>query len=208
MEKSPQDYHPDLTPDRIQQAANLLISARNACNDFFDAENGDTNWSYGCRAREWTRQKFRDVVNKGTYPYLGIIEDSNQKFVLRIGEVPFKFFKEDVLDPTSRVMTVSFAEAKQMSLLALGGMNSSESLRWRLLIDTNHDREIIGAAFVGFNESEESVCFYSIPVQDLATQVTDADPIAKEGVELQAPNVAWKSKEVPSEEKKGGANAG
>jgi hypothetical protein len=204
MDKKPWEHNSALTAESILIFAKIVTAARDACAEKFDEDSGDTNWGYGCRAREWTREAFRVALRSGKYKFLSIPEDSNQKFMLGIDGVPVKFYREDTEDPSGRVTKFDGVE-EQLSLFVHAGMETSEPLLWRLLIDSNSNREVTDVAFVGFNNLGNPACFYRVPMDVVAMTVLEHNEVESEGIDIPPAQVRLKS---PSDLKREAENNG
>lgn len=203
MNKLPQEFHADLTEERIKAVGNIIHHARNGCLEHHDEVAGDTNWSYGCRARDWTRQALRNsAANTKEYPFLSILEDNGQKFVIGIAGIPVKFFKDDAEEPNARVRKHSASELSQLSLFHFNGVDAPEDVAWRFVVEINTiDLEVIKVVFVGLDQHEDTLCYYNVPLQDSVAKIYDMASTHEEGVELAAPMVSKKKpKQQPNRE--------
>jgi hypothetical protein len=181
----PHELHPELTPERLEVLAAILRNARHECLDEFNEKAGDTAWSYGCRARDWARAAFRRAVASGEYPWLDILEDSGQRFVLSVKGVPLKFFKDDPEEPGDRVHKLSVVEAAQGSLFQYVGMSDNTTIAWRLLVETGvQNLMVTRIVFVGLNQFEETVSYYNVPLDRPVTKLYEIGMAREEGVEL------------------------
>lgn len=194
MNKLPHEFHADLTKERINAVANVIHHARNGCLEYHDEVSGDTNWSYGCRARDWTRQALRNAAaDTAKYPFLSILEDNGQKFVISIAGIPVKFFKDDSEEPQARVRKHSVSELKQLSLFHFNGIDTPEDVAWRFVVDISPlDLEVLKIVFVGLDQHEDTLCYYDVPLQDNVAKIYDIASTHEEGVELAAPVVSKK----------------
>lgn len=200
MNKLPHEFHTDLTKERIEAVGNIIYRARNACLEHHDEISGDTNWSYGCRARDWTRRAIREAAkNTEIYPFLSVLEDSGQKFVFGISGIPVKFFKDDAEDPNERVRKHSVSEIRQLSLFSFLGIDDSQDVVWRFVVESNpFSLEVLKIVFVGLDQHEDALCFYNVQLQDSVAKIHDIASIKEEGVELAAPVVSKKKKKQQS----------
>ncbi len=202
--RKPADIHPELTEDRLKAVGAILKDTRHACLERHDEKAGDTNWSYGCRARDWVRMSLRNAVKSGQYPWLEIQQDGGQKFVLGIGGLPIKFFKDDPEEPSDRVQKVSVVEAAQGSLFEWAGLSAGTKVKWRFLIETGDaSKTVTRIVFAGFNQYEERVCFYNIPLEPTVATLYEFGAKQEDGVVLASPEVNLKKRE--NEEQRNGA---
>ena len=194
MNKLPHEFHNDLTEERIKAVANVIHQARYGCLEYHDAVSGDTNWSYGCRARDWTRQALRNAAaDTAKYPFLSILEDNGQKFVLGIAGIPVKFFKDDADEPTPRVRKHSVYELTQLSLFHFNGIDTPQDVAWRFVVDISPlDLEVLKIVFVGLDQHDAALCYYDVPLLDNVAKIYDIASTHEEGVELAPPVVSKK----------------
>jgi len=203
MNKLPHEFHADLTEQRIKAVGQLIYHARSDCLQHHDEIAGDTNWSYGGRAREWTRQALRNAAaNTKEYPFLSILEDNGQKFVIGIAGIPVKFFKDDAEEPNARVRKRSASELRQLSLFRFNGVDAPEDLAWRFVVEINTlDLEVIKIVFVGLDKHDDTLCYYDVMLQDNIAKLYDVTSAEETGVELAAPTVSRKNpKQHPNRE--------
>lgn len=201
MNKLPHEFHANLTEARIKAVGHIILRARNSCLEQHNETAGDTNWSYGCRARDWTRQEFRKAsADTKHYPYLSILEDNGQKFVIGIAGIPVKFFKDDAEEPNARVRKRSLSELNQLSLFQFNGVDTPQDVAWRFVVENNPlDLEVIKMVFVGLDQHEDTLCWYNVPLQDEVAKIYDIASTHEEGIELAAPIV---SKKKPKQQPK------
>lgn len=201
MDKRPSDFHLELTEDRIQEVSQLIFEARTHCLEYHDEVSGDSGWSYGCRAREWTRQKLRLAAASGKYPYLSIIEDVGQMFTIGIGGIPIKAFRDDSDEPAPRVRKRSAAELAQLSLFKFDGTDTPVDVAWRLVIDIDKTSlEVLRVTFVGLDQDGDTVCYHNVQLKAPVTKIYDATATKEEGVELKSPKVEKKRKDEQIED--------
>lgn len=193
MMKLPHQFHPDLTEERIKAISGIIQGARANCLDWHDPSSGDSPWSYGCRARAWTRQALRNAAKKPDYSFLSILKDQGQAFVFGICGIPVKFFKDHVEKPSPRVRKHSASELSQLSLFHFNGIDAPKDVAWRFVFEVNPlTSEVIKIVFVGLDRHEETLCHYEIPLRDNVAKLYDPISDHEEGVELASPIVSKK----------------
>ncbi|MGH7239498.1 MAG: hypothetical protein ACREHG_05465 [Candidatus Saccharimonadales bacterium] len=182
---SPASFHPDLTEDRLNVIADILISTRNETVDLFDPDAGDTNWDLGCRVygRSCTR-----IIRAGPkYDWLNV-SDTTLHLVFNIGQVPIRFYTGSSDDPTARTMERSFPELQQLSLAF---PKVTELLTWRFAVEAEADGKAFRVVFAGFTSAEEIECEWIRNAHESTGHTVDRGSHAPEdGVELPLPQVA------------------
>lgn len=201
METDPTKLNPNLHIEEINMLGTIIYTARMNCRVFFDEENGDTSWSYGCRARDWTRAAFRKAVKSGKYPFLTIPIDKRQSFVLALNGVPISFFYDDVKSPSSRVLKSSLPE--QLSLFLNTGMENLYEIRWRIIIQKDPSLEVVGMVFMGLDIADQIVCGYDIPLQNNGQKLYEITNVQEEAVDLAEPEIFEKIVQKEREKRNG-----
>ena len=130
----PWDFHPALTEERLRFCARLLANARRDAVALAAYEMGDDNWSVGCRAYAFGKQRLKRVAESGAHTWLRVMADSHH-FVFLIEQVPVRFYRGLAEDPTVRTLRRHEAELQQLGL-ALGGA-LAEGLIFRLAVEAN-----------------------------------------------------------------------
>jgi len=164
----PWDFHPALTEERLRFCARLLANARRDAVALAAYEMGDDNWSVGCRAYAFGRQRIRRVAESGAHPWLNVMDDTHH-FVFLIDQVPVRFYRGLADDPTVRTLRRQEAEAQQLSL-ALGS-DVGDGLVFRLAVETNALGGVERVVFLALRGEEGSAeCVWPIPLTLPAAQ--------------------------------------
>lgn len=103
---TPWEFHPDLTPDRLIEIADVLRNARDGVLELHDEEHGDDSWSLGCRAYAWSRNQIVTAADEGRFDWL-TIDDRGIRFIFRIGLVPIRFFRGEADEPHDRTLRIA-----------------------------------------------------------------------------------------------------
>jgi hypothetical protein len=166
--RMPWEFHPALTEERLRLCGRLLANARRDAVALAAYEMGDDNWSVGCRAYSFGRQRLRRLAESGSYAWLSVMDDSHH-FVFLIDQVPVRFFRGLAEDPTTRTLRRQEAEAQQLSL-ALGG-DAADGLVFRLAVETNATGGVERIVFLALRGEEGSAeCTWPIPLELPAAQ--------------------------------------
>ena len=116
----PWDFHPALTEERLRFCARLLANARRDAVALAAYEMGDDNWSVGCRAYAFGKQRLKRVAGSGAHFWLRVMDDSHH-FVFLIDQVPVRFYRGMADDPTARTLRRQEAEALWSAPLGVDG---------------------------------------------------------------------------------------
>lgn len=181
----PQDFHEDLTEERLNRIAEILIDTRNEAVELFDSEGGDTNWGLGCRIYDRSRSRVLDAAND--HKWLDIL-DPSLHLIFSIGAVPVRFYRGAPDEPTPNTMAVSFPEFDQL-LLAFPG--EDQHIRWRFAVEAEPNGEALRVVFVGLNESEDVVCQWIRSPHDDTGYAVEVDIHERgDGVDLEQPVIS------------------
>lgn len=168
----PWDLLPKLTQEKIEDVGQIIINVRQECLLYYRPDLGDTPWSHGCRAYEWTRKAILKASK--SIDYLSISNLENLQCHFWIDEVPVRFIKDDVLNPSSRAKKQSIDEILQGSLFGYGGASLTT---WRYFIEINPiTQELSRLVFAGINEHPEAIAFHEINLQNRSSLFSVTDP--------------------------------
>jgi hypothetical protein len=163
----PWDFHPALTEERLRFCARLLANARRDAVALAAYEMGDDNWSVGCRAYAFGKQRLTRVAESGEHAWLRIMDDSHH-FVFLIDQVPVRFYRGLADDPTARTLRRQEAEAQQLGL-ALG--DATTGLIFRFAVESNATGGVDRVAFLALRGDEgHAACCWPVPLDIPATQ--------------------------------------
>jgi hypothetical protein len=159
----PWDFHPALTEERLRFCARLLANARRDAVALAAYEMGDDNWSVGCRAYAFGRQRLKRVAESGAHGWLRVMDDSHH-FVFLVDQVPVRFYRGLAEDPTARTLRRHEAEAQQLGL-ALGD-TLADGLIFRLAVEANAKGGVERVVFLALRGEEgHAECAWPIPLE-------------------------------------------
>jgi len=184
MNKTPQFHHPDLSDDRLQYLADLMVKVRHDTLELYDEVGGDDPWSHGCRA--YARTKSNIVKESENLEWLKVL-DASLQFVFAIGEVPIRFYRGAPEKPNEKTMRRSFSELNQLSLNFTNEV--AASLAWRFAIETDIDGEVSQVSFFGSSLDKSIVCRWDANIHEFVTDISSELVQPIEGVNLDAPMV-------------------
>jgi hypothetical protein len=163
----PWDFHPALTEERLRICARLLANARRDAVALAAYEMGDDNWSVGCRAYAFGKQRLKRVASSGTHAWLRIMDDSHH-FVFLIDEVPVRFYRGSADDPTARTLRRQEAEAQQLGL-ALG--DETTGLIFRFAVEADAAGGVDRVVFLALRgDAGHAACAWPVPLDVPAAQ--------------------------------------
>ena len=159
----PWDFHPALTEERLRFCARLLANARRDAVALAAYEMGDDNWSVGCRAYAFGKQRLKRVAESGAHSWLRVMDDSHH-FVFLIDQVPVRFYRGMADDPTARTLRRQEAEAQQLGL-ALGD-EMAEGLIFRLALEADAKGGVDRVVFLALRGEEgHAECAWSVSLE-------------------------------------------
>lgn len=192
----PWDYHADLQADRLSMVAGLIVDGRQNAVELHDEEAGDNGWTLGCRAFQFGRARILRAADGDEHPWLSTI-DRGLGLIFRIGEVPVRFYKGEVDEPT--VGTLRFREPEQLQLsFTFSDEEDGRHLLYRFVIEPYVDEGAFAVKFVGF-DGERPVLSWDVPVDLPSRSIGTVGRPAAEPVELPAPAVEIR----PADRKRG-----
>jgi hypothetical protein len=161
--RSPWDFHPALSEDRLRFCARLLANARRDAVALAAYEMGDDNWSVGCRAYAFGKQRLKRAAASGLNPWLKVMDDSHH-FIFLIDRVPVRFYRGFAEEPTVRTLRRQEAEAQQLGL-ALGDAEA-DGLVFRLAIETGLSGNVERVVFLALRGEEGlAECAWPVPLE-------------------------------------------
>ncbi|MDD5493758.1 MAG: hypothetical protein PHG36_03695 [Dehalococcoidia bacterium] len=155
MISDPTLFSPDLTNDRLNVIACLLLDARySALNDA--STELDDRYTQGCLAFGRQRQAIIRAWNNKSYPWLAVSHGGTD-LIFRIGTVMIRFFTDDSTRPKkSPVLIPTQAESAQLSIFE---PNDTEVVLWRFIVEPAfNDDEGDSVCFIGINAFNEILC--------------------------------------------------
>ena len=162
LTRLPWDFHPALTEERLRFCARLLANARRDAVALAAYEMGDDNWSVGCRAYAFGKQRLKRVAESGAHSWLRVMDDSHH-FIFLIEQVPVRFYRGLAEDPTVRTLRRHEAEAQQLGL-ALGDTLAG-GLIFRLAVEANATGGVERVVFLALRGEEgQAECAWPIPL--------------------------------------------
>lgn len=171
----PWDLHPALTEERLRFCARLLANARRDAVAMSSYEMGDDNWSVGCRAYAFGRQRLRRCADSGTSPWLRVLDESHH-FVFLIDQVPVRFYRGQADEPTTRTLRRLNGEVEQLSL-ALGEDVAADGLVFRFAVETNANGGVERVVFLALRGEDRSECFWPVPLDVSPKHAPGGGPI-------------------------------
>ena len=164
--RSPWDFHPALTEERLRLCARMLANARRDALALASYEMGDDPWSVGCRAFAFGRNRLQRAASSGDYPWLEVLDDSAH-FVFVIGGngngVPIRFFRGAADEPTERTLRRQEMELQQLSLAL--GETEAEGLAFRLAVETDASGRVERVVFLALRGDDQVECFWPVPLE-------------------------------------------
>ncbi len=176
---TPMDVSSDFTESRLAEIATLLANVRSEVVDLHNDELGDTNRSLGYRAYECCCTQLFRLSQR--LDWLKILT-SGGRFTFSIGHTPVRFWKGEPDRLPSGKLIRSPEAMMQMELFPSEGM--ADNLIWYFVLNTDHNKLVDRAFFVGYSEQNEVVVNWEIPMTSKVTLMTNIDDNLPASVEL------------------------
>jgi hypothetical protein len=188
--------YPDLTQARLTLLANEIRRVRSKCVDLHQPEDGDGDWSLGCRVYQRTFFAIRELSK--TVDWLTINHELKAlQFSFSIGSVPLRYYKGDADDPPSRYLTHSHGEELHMqTCFEFEGSPTVDTIL-RLAVEVDSTRQVASVSLSEIDEYKEVIGMYRIPYD---SQVMNIAPMRAPAVDM-PPVVAEPLKKETKEEK-------
>ena len=154
--------YPDLTQSRLTTLANVIRRVRSGCVELHKPEDGDGNWSLGCRVYERTFFAIRELSKSVDWVIINP-ELKSLQFSFCVGSVPLRFYKGDANDPPSRYLTHSDGELMQLqTCFEFEGLPTVDTIL-RLAVEVDSTRQAVSVSLVEIDEYKEVIGTYRIP---------------------------------------------
>ncbi|MBW4789153.1 hypothetical protein NIZ92_11620 [Alcaligenes sp. 1735tsa3] len=178
----PQSFYACLSDDRLQIIADHLLKVRHQTMMQLTTELDD-NWVRETACFGRSRNLLISLATDRAYPWLGLI-NSNMDVTPTIDGVPFRFFRDDVEDPSKAGF---FRRNAQDNLFA---EDPAHPVMWRFIIDRamSQDQED-RVVFAGYNVFQEKVSEWSLSsgnsiIYAVGNEVPPATPINPATVDI------------------------
>jgi len=157
--KTPYEFHPCLTNERIDYVGRLISRVR--AENLEAAATRDNGWSLGCRAHAWVCNEIQNQAE--SIEWLNIV-DPSLRFIGKIGNVEFSFYKGPANKPKKNICSraQSHPELRQKSLPFTTPLPSK--LVWTYAIETDSEGLTTNVEFFGMSESGQIVASRIVPI--------------------------------------------
>lgn len=188
--------YPDLTQTRLTALANEIRRVRGECVALHAPDQGDGDWSLGCRVYQRTFFAIKELAK--SVDWLTINPELKAlQFSFSVGSVPLRYYKGDPEDPPSRYLMHSDGELQQIQLcFEFEGLPSVDTIL-RLAVDVDATRQASSVSLVEIDEFKEVIGKYRVPFDAQTSRVT---PMQTPPVNI-PPIVAEPLKKETNEEK-------
>lgn len=191
--KSPADYVPQFTNERITIIAKALLEQCYATDDDLQSTY-DSGYSIGCTRFDRQKNRLKEMALE--HAWLNISDGSN-RLVMNINGAPFRFTRDDYLAPKKQSSTIvsrteaiqieKFSESQHQLGFDWGDADDSESempFKWRFFVDVTENSEFdqrdYEIYFVGLNFMDQISCVWQLSehASHSLTSVHDEKPEA------------------------------
>jgi hypothetical protein len=198
LDFEPWTRYAPLTHERLSVIANIIRDVRRGTVLLHEPEDGDSEWSLGCRVYSRTCHGLRAAAQQ--YEWLTILEDEKPlRFGFAIGSVPFRFYRGEADDPPSHYLMTTYAELHQQQLALELGVVLLKDQILRLAVETDAKRQVSRVTLVEMDEGKNLTGTYSIPFDIERANVT---PLQSRGVDLPALTLEPLAKDEEKREKR------
>jgi hypothetical protein len=192
----PWDYHSDLEKDRLVKVAQLLAAGRGVALDRFDPGVGDDAWTRGVCAFNYARFQLARAAGQPGFEWLSI-PDPSRRFLFRIGEIAFRFFRGFAADPAPNMLQHTLIELEQFALSFDEGV-SLDQVKFRIAVETDTEGFPVQISFVAIRGSTPET-IWPIPYESAPALLVSLDEEKPEGRDLSPPMV-----DIPDDEEGSG----
>jgi hypothetical protein len=202
MQSFPWELAPELTEGRLRKLAATIERARSGALDGHDPEQGDSDWSLGCRAYSRTcgaLSKLALAEAKSATPWF-TAEFEGLACLLRIGGVPIKFYHGSPNDPSQRALRGLDAAARdalsgQTSLFSyLPSYEAREEWHWLMAVETHGAGGSVSSVVIFQATVSGSMRNpWPIPLEERIPTLAEVTDMQREGVDLPPPVVGPKT---------------
>ena len=183
MSFSPWEHYPSLEEDRLIELAETLRHTRDRAVEVSFPEDGDGNWSIGCRIYERTIFALRRASQ--ATPWLRVLQETQHlRLTFAIGSEPLKLYKGDPDDVPGRSLVRSFAELRQMRLAFQEREANAENLSLRIAVESDDSGRATQISLVEVDEFGETQRVYEIP-----RRATNVVPMVVPPIDLAPPTL-------------------
>lgn len=180
----PEELHPDLQWDRLQEVAQALVDIRDDVVSLHDPDAGDGSWSLGCRVYERSCNALR-AMEEDT-PWLAVQTAPNSlAFLFLIGVVPCRFYKGEADVRAAQVTRMRGDEVRQLEI-AFPDDYPAMNCTWRFVVETTPEGGPLRVALTRVDGLGAPVADWTLwtrdgaagvaPVQDVPPPVFDLPP--------------------------------
>jgi hypothetical protein len=167
----PWELNPALLQDRLEAIAHVAVATRNRAFAEADRAAGDTNWGLACKAHERLMFALTTLVNRGTYPWLGLVREGLYLMPLVDG-VPIRLYRGDAERPASRHLDAVRLEherwqatAPQMAFDFMAGASVDGPWYWLMAMETDAAGMVTRVVFVQANDAGQTRQPWECPLE-------------------------------------------
>jgi hypothetical protein len=153
--KLPVHYKPDLTHERLNFIAAVLLEEYNNTLDDLNSDY-DGNYTRGCTAFGRQKNRIIHLALSGRYPWLQLSNSAND-LVFKIGSIPCRFSTDNPDSPKKNATLI--ANRYQQSLIE--ETDSDEPCRFCFVLDKGYNDDLEPrVVFIGFDAGGSIKCLW------------------------------------------------
>jgi hypothetical protein len=191
-----QDEYPDLTPERLEFIAKILIKVRDEIIDScYEPENDDGPWSLNCHCYDRTKNRIARIAEE--VDWLEVTEPG-MEFLFRVVETPVRFHKETLKAPRTKLKNQPVTAAIQTTIGNLGVPIGGESYL-RLAVVASDDHRAYQVDLVKYDHEEVLQDRWCVITRDEVVS-SNVTPLLEAGRVLPAPPIRIQALEEASKD--------
>lgn len=191
MDPKPWEIDPSLTRERLYELGKIIRDVRHGAIILHDPDEGDGYWSLGCRVYERTI----NIIERETkrFPWLTIHRSNSLYFVIYIEDIPIRFYRGRIDEPTKRTLQQGIPEicGRQIPFPFL-----HNQWFWRIAVETDEERKVLRLILAQFEESANHRYPWEILVTDTILTIAPLIHTQREGTILDSPIITSRDEET------------
>jgi hypothetical protein len=178
--------YPPLLNERLVILACLIRDARKQTVALHKPDEGDNEWSLGCRVYARTTHGLKRAVEQ--FDWLTILPEHEKplRFTFAVGSVPIRFYRGEAGDPPGHYVSVSYAELYQQQLaFQIDGIRLVDQIL-RLAVEVDSNRNVSGVYLVELDMQGSVTETYKIPFEQESGTIL---PIQLKPIDVAPPEI-------------------
>jgi len=186
---------PALTPERLFRLARIAVRIRQRLAELHEPDEGDSDWTFGCRAYGRTCFAYDRFAKSGEDPGM-VVKREVLKCRMSFDGEPITFYRGDAEHPPARVLQRGLKNLMNQTRMAFYEerlAEQDEGWFWLLAIDTKSDGTVLTVGVVQANADGEIRNPWLIPLDAPVAVVSSVTPMQRDAIKLPPPPVELKT---------------